>query len=194
VRRFGTSPCRAIPEGQPPSPVQHRSQAARLLHRNLHQRSWHTIVGVPFERDGRIVPGHPPVEHEVPEDVRQQGGERTALPASAHPLGRCSVVSDERCFQPPLHVQADPPGFPVEIGIHRGQEFVAVEVPSDVEVDHPGVFPRPFPGHRDRVQRRPARPVPERVGVEPRLRPRAQHQHGRRLGDPVSQVGTASVR
>src|SRR4051812_6394239 len=50
-RWFETSPCRAIPEGQPPSPAQHRIQRLRPLHRNLPQRSWHTIVSEAQDND-----------------------------------------------------------------------------------------------------------------------------------------------
>jgi hypothetical protein len=42
-------PAWAVPEGPPPSPVQHRIQTLRLLHRDLLQRSWHTVVGIPHQ-------------------------------------------------------------------------------------------------------------------------------------------------
>src|SRR3954470_4151187 len=47
LRWFGTSPCRAIPEGPPPSPTRHRNSQRDLLHRNLQSRSWHTVAGAP---------------------------------------------------------------------------------------------------------------------------------------------------
>jgi hypothetical protein len=46
LRWFATSPCRAVAEGPPPSPMQHRIRRLRLLHRNLPLRSWRTVVGV----------------------------------------------------------------------------------------------------------------------------------------------------
>ncbi len=53
---FGTSPCRAVEEGQPPSLAQHRIQKDRL-HRSLLQRSWHTIIRVAHQH---AAPPRPP--------------------------------------------------------------------------------------------------------------------------------------
>ena len=39
-------PAWAVPEGLPPSPVQHRDHQHDLLHRNLQPRSWHTDLDV----------------------------------------------------------------------------------------------------------------------------------------------------
>src|SRR4051794_13976211 len=72
LRWFGTSPCRAVPEGPPPSPTRHRNSQRDLLHRNLQSRSWHTIIGVTLKRAVRVLRGHPPVKRVVHEQVGQQ--------------------------------------------------------------------------------------------------------------------------
>src|SRR3954451_18893349 len=71
LRWFGTSPCRAVPEGPPPSPTRHRNSQRDLLHRNLQSRSWHTIVGVAFECHARELPDQEHVERVVQHQVRQ---------------------------------------------------------------------------------------------------------------------------
>jgi hypothetical protein len=43
---FGPPPARAVPEGPPPSPVQHHNQRHDLLHRNLQLCSWRTDLRV----------------------------------------------------------------------------------------------------------------------------------------------------
>src|SRR5262249_16583370 len=67
------------------------------------------IIRVALERDGRKLPGQPPVERVVQEDVRQQGRDRRALRAATISLLESAVLALQRRLQPPLHVEEDPP-------------------------------------------------------------------------------------
>ncbi|MBV9142526.1 MAG: deoxyribodipyrimidine photo-lyase, partial [Pseudonocardiales bacterium] len=56
MRWFGTSPCRAVPEGPPPSPAQHHTRRLRPSHPNLPACSWHTTNTISIVEPGAITP------------------------------------------------------------------------------------------------------------------------------------------
>jgi hypothetical protein len=71
LRWFAISPC-VGDRGGPTSitgAAPHRS--FRLLHRNLLQRSRHTVIAVPLERDRRELPGQPHIERVMQIQIRQ---------------------------------------------------------------------------------------------------------------------------
>jgi len=83
LRWFGTSPCRAIPEGLPPSLAQHRLSSS-IFYIDPSLRSCHTVVSK--AHDDHLTVGLPPpplpcpqIEHVVQVDVREQGGMRYLL-------------------------------------------------------------------------------------------------------------------
>src|SRR6266536_4079963 len=86
LRWFKTSPCVGGPGGPTSITGATPHRSLRLLHRNLLQRSWHTVVGVPD--DDNVTAGMPPspllgpqIEDVVQVDVGQQRG-------NGRPLGR----------------------------------------------------------------------------------------------------------
>lgn len=168
--------------GRAPGPDQLRLGFAAAVH--------HHVIAVPFERDSRIVPGHPHVERVMHEEVGQQGRDRRALRAAPIPAHQRSVRALDRRHQPPAHIQQHPRKAGVTLDRTHQQTMVdGVEERPDVHIDHPIVLPAPFPGHSHRVMRRPARPIPEGIRVEQRLHHRFQHHARHSLRNPVGHGG-----
>ena len=96
----------------------------------------------------------------------------------------------QRGLQPPPDIQHHP--RLVGVRRHRLDQQLpghAVEEPLDIQVDHPVLRPAAPSAHRDRVQRRPARPVAVGVGMEARLHRLLQPPRHHGLGDPVRDRG-----
>ena len=152
---------------KPSSTTQHRLKKV-YLHPTPLQRSWHTCMNR-FAKIGEI-----------------------AEPCGV-PRSRASRLPSRRCmrrFQPPLHVQQDPPLVGV-VG-HRPENKIMIKVveePADVHIDHPVGSPTPLPAHRHRIQRATARSIAIRVGVENRLHLTLQDHRRHRLRDSVGHGG-----
>src|SRR4051794_34970507 len=101
-RWFAISPCRATAKGhQTTRPGSFISRAAPHPSVSpstsiLLQRSRHTIVGVALERAARQVAGHPGVEREVHEQVRQDRRDRRPLRCSLASLLKGAIWARER--------------------------------------------------------------------------------------------------
>src|SRR5712691_13395399 len=105
--------------------------------------------------------------------------------ASRVPSSCCSGA-----FQPPLHVEEDPPLACVVRDRAQDERVVErVEERPQIEIDHPVVSPTALPAAPHRLQGRASRPVPVRVRMEARLHLRLQIQAHDRLRDPVGDRG-----
>ena len=141
------------------------------------------IVRVAFERDPRIRPLHPVVEHVMQEEIRQHRTDDPAVRRAFRPRLPRAVRPLHRGTQPPGNVQADPR----EVGLVRDGALNQVmrngpkEV-LDVQIDDPVARPAALPGHADGVERGRPRAIAIRVGVEVRVHHRLEHQrhHGLR--------------
>jgi hypothetical protein len=126
--------------------------------------------------------------------VRQHGRDRRALWGPPVSLLQGPVRLLYGCGKPPLDIQHDPTGIGVGVRLDRLDDEIpadAVEEPLHVQVDDPVVLPAALPAYRDRVQRRPARPVAVGVRMEDRLDLALQPAGDHRLGDPVGDRGHA---
>ena len=126
------------------------------------------------------------------EDVRQHGRDRRALRTPAIPLPEGAVLQLQRRFQPPLHVEEDPPQ--VRVVSHRVQNervIERVEERLQVQIQNPVVSPTPLPTCPQRIMSRPSRPIPIGIPVEHGLHLGLQVQVRDRLSDPVRDSGHA---
>lgn len=144
------------------------------------------VIAVALEANARVLSGHPQIERVVQEHVGQQGRDRRTLGGPAIALDQTAVPPPKRRLQPPLDVEEDP----AQVGVmsHRAQDEVvrdAVEKRLQVQVENPILSPAALPTDPDRVQGRPARPIPVGVRVKMRLHPGLQVSAYDGLGDPV---------
>ena len=76
-------------------------------------------------RHARELPGQPQIERVVQEDVCQHGRDRRALRAAAIPGLEGAILQLQRRFEPPLHIEEDPPH--VRVVSHRLQDERVIE-------------------------------------------------------------------
>jgi DNA invertase Pin-like site-specific DNA recombinase len=105
------------------------------------------------------------------------------------PSRRSAIGHRDRRGQPSPHVEHDPALLMRHVSLHRFHDQVprhGVEELPDVEIDHPGPFPAPFPARGHGIQRAPVLPVPVGVIVEDGLRPGLQRHRRHCLRHPVA--------
>lgn len=113
-----------------------------------------------------------------------------ALRAAAISCFEGAVLALQRCFEPPLHVEEDPPLVGVVSDRAQNERVVKrVEERPEIKVDHPVVAPTTRPAAPHRVQGRPPRPVPIGVRVEQGFHLWLQAQARDALSDPIGNGG-----
>src|SRR6266508_1476013 len=144
------------------------------------------IVGVPLERNVPMHLSHPVIEREMQKHIGQKGTDDSSLRRPLRPRCQRPILQLRGRFQPPLHVERDPPTLRVLPNPAHHQRVVeVVEKAPDVQVNDPGVAPASLSGHRESFGRRLPRPVPVRVPVEIRLHRPLQVHFDNRLGHPI---------
>jgi len=117
---------------------------------------------------------------------------RWVVRTPAIPVLKGAILELKRRFEPPLHVEEDPPQVGVVSDRFQNERVIKrVKERPEIQVDRPVVSPTPLPACPQRVMSRPSRPVPIGVRVEDWLHLGLQVQTRDRLSDPVSDCGHA---
>src|SRR5208282_1304912 len=139
-----------------------------------------------LEWDVRIGSRHPRVERVMQEQVRQDGAYDPALRSSRGARHDAAVLHLHRSLQPALDVEQHPGAIGMTTDRPEHQfPIYAVEVPFDVDIEHPVVSPAALTGLAHRIDRRFAGSVAVGVRMEYWLQNRLQVTADDLLGDAV---------
>lgn len=113
------------------------------------------IVGIPFERNGRMVPRHPNIERVMQKEIRQDWADNPALGRASFPRNEASIRHLHGRLQPSFDVEKHPRTVRVFADRTHQQVYVdAIEEVLDVKIKHPCVAPASLPRLADRIERR----------------------------------------
>jgi hypothetical protein len=148
------------------------------------------IVGIPFERNGRMVPRHPNIERVMQKEIRQDWADNPALWRASFPRNEASIRHLHGRLQPSFDVEKHPRTVRVFADrTHQQIGIDSIKEALDVEIQNPRMAPASLPRHADRIERRFAGPVPIGVLVEAGLHKRLKLSLDNRLSDAVGDRG-----
>src|ERR1017187_205803 len=155
-----------------------------------------TATSSAYSRKARAeTSSHPLVERVVQEEVRQERGNDPALRRPLRPLLQGAVFTLHGSAKPPRDVEPHP--WIVGVMCHGALDQRMIQTLKegfDVQVDDPVGAPASLPRHCDRIDRRSARSIAVRVGMERGFHHRLEDHLHNRLRDAVPHRGDAEGR